>query len=107
MRIPMSQIQAASASALPQQAARVATSPTTANTPSNASTLELLTEKLSESNQAGDRDAQEQYLGTNSKNQKNPEKSGTGEAPPESPVPSIWNLAVDDDSPPSDLDIRG
>jgi hypothetical protein len=107
MRIPMSQIQAASASALPQQAARVTTSSSSAITPSSASTLESLTEKLSQSNKTGDRDAQEQYLGTESKKRKDPEKSGAEEAPPESPAASIWNLAVDDDSPPSDLDIRG
>lgn len=104
MRIPTSQILAASASALPQQAARVSSPTSNTNTANSTSTAEQITEKLSESTQTGDRDAQEQYLGQNPKD-KNSDLSTTTEA--ESPEASIWNLAVADDLPPSDLDIRG
>jgi hypothetical protein len=107
MRIPNSQILAASASALPQQAARVASPTSNNNAVNSASTAVQKTEKLSESTQTGDRDAQEQYLGQNPKDEKGDKASPTEADPLESPVASIWNLAVDDDFPPSDLDIRG
>ncbi len=107
MRIPPSQIVAASASAVPQQAARVTSPTANTNTVNSTSTAEQITEKLSESTQTGDRDAQEQYLGQNPKDKNRDLSTPTETESPESPEASIWNLAVADDLPPSDLDIRG
>ncbi len=107
MRIPMTTIQAASSAALPSQAVRSAAASTGSDSAANARALDALTEKTSESQQAGDRDAQEQYIATDPNGRK---KSPEEEAPKESkenPASSIWSLAVEDETPRSDLDIRG
>jgi hypothetical protein len=98
----MTQIQNAALAALPQQS-RLATSPVKSDSQSQ-SVGQLITEKLSESQETGDRDAQEQYQRSDreSKNQRG--ESATTATSPES---SVWNLSVADDAPPSDLDIVG
>ena len=110
MRIPMTQIQAASISALPQQASREARSPSSAAA-SDPGQIELqIDEKLEKSTETGDRDAQEQYQQQNkpSKNPNEPASPSTSATQQhDSASNSIWNLAVADDQPPPDLDIRG
>jgi hypothetical protein len=107
MRIPMTQIQAASISALPQQANREARSPS-ALAASDASQIELKTnEILQKSVETGDRDAQEQYQGQ-AKEAPKPDGKNTDSSQPNEKEPnSIWSLSVADDQPPPDLDIRG
>lgn len=107
MRIPMSQIQAATVSALPQQASREARSPANASSVDAGTTELQTTEKLAKSNETTDRDAQEQYQGPAKpikKHEDNPSDPSTAfsNAPD-----AIWNLSVADDQPPPDLDIRG
>lgn len=107
MRIPMTQIQAASISALPQQALRETRSASPA-APADAGQMELITEKLAASTETGDRDAQEQYQGPiPRKKNSNDEISSLGNSQSTSFPDAIWNLSVADDQPPSDLDIRG
>lgn len=106
MRIPMSQFNAASAAAVPSQASRASAGIGTTANASTASTVDNITEKLGASNRAGDRDAQEQYLGNDAgQPTANQEKNDKDE--PNAASSSLWQLEVHDDSPPSDLDIRG
>ncbi len=102
------QIQAASISALPQQASREARSPAANAAAADPGQIELQTnEKLEKSVETGDRDAQEQYQGP-AQNTKNPAANDSPSSQPiENESNSIWNLSVADDQPPPDLDIRG
>jgi len=103
----MTQIQAASISALPQQASREARSPA-ATAAADPGQIELQTsEKLEKSTETGDRDAQEQYQGPAQSSQKPGTLESASNLPIENDLNSIWNLSVADDQPPSDLDIRG
>ncbi len=106
MRIPMTQIQAASIAALPQQASRETRSST--STAANAEQLELqINDELAKSTESGDRDAQEKYQPSAQPSEKQAEEAAQAGPPPESLPNSIWNLSVADDQPPPDLDIRG
>lgn len=107
MRIPMTQIQAASSSAFPQQAIRE-TRTSSAISSADAAQLDAqIVEKLNESSETSDRDAQEKYQSPNNSAAK-PDDSTSPSVEPVPPSPnSIWNLAVADDQPPPDLDIRG
>ncbi|MDZ4848277.1 MAG: hypothetical protein SGI77_03210 [Pirellulaceae bacterium] len=103
----MTQIQAASFSALPQQAIREARTPSAMSSADAAQLDAQIVEKLSESSETSDRDAQEKYQSPNNPEAKPEEPSSSPIGPmPQSPD-SIWNLAVADDQPPPDLDIRG
>lgn len=103
----MTTFQAAAASALPSQAARNPATSTTGDAAANTRALEALTKEPSESQQTGDRDAQEQYITTDPNGRKKSSDQESTEEKPENAPPSIWSLAVEDDTPPSDLDIRG
>ena len=103
----MTQIQAATVSALPQQASREARSPTNAAS-ADAGTTELQkTEKLAKSNETTDRDAQEQYQGPTKQTQKLEKNPSDPSTASKTAPDAIWNLSVADDQPPPDLDIRG
>jgi hypothetical protein len=107
MRIPITQVQAAAISALPQQASRE-TRATSSATAADGTQNELpIADKLEKSVETGDRDAQEQYQ----RPAHPPQKQETQEAqsPPgtAAEASSIWNLSVADDQPLPDLDIRG
>jgi hypothetical protein len=65
--------------------------------------LQQITEQLQASQEMGDRDAQERYQGEPPP----PPTAKAAEAIANEAQPSIWNLEVDDASPPSDLDILG
>ena len=105
MRIPMTQIQAASVSALPQQASREARSPSNAADPG---LIELkIAEKLEKSTETGDRDAQEQYQPPGKPSKNSSDQPPKASQHPEAELNSIWNLSVTDDQPPPDLDILG
>ncbi len=104
----MTQIQAASISALPQQASREARSPAAAAAAADLGQIELQTsEKLEKSVEIGDRDAQEQYQSPGQNTENQAAKDSPSSQPTESDSNSIWNLSVADDQPPPDLDIRG
>ncbi len=103
----MTQIQAAAASALPQQASREARSPSNSTAVDAGPTELQKTEKLAKSTETSDRDAQEQYQGPTKPNKKDDEKSDPTTAQSLGAANAIWDLSVADDQPPSDLDIRG
>jgi hypothetical protein len=65
--------------------------------------LQQITEQLQASQETGDRDAQERYQGE----QPPPPTAKVAEATTTEAQPSIWDLEVEDATPPSDLDILG
>jgi len=103
----MTQIQAAAASALPQQASREARSPSSSTSIDAGPTELQKTEKLAKSTETTDRDAQEQYQGPAKPKKKDDEQSDPATFQNPSAPNAIWDLSVADDQPPPDLDIRG
>ncbi len=103
----MTQIQAASISAIPQQADRE-TRPSAVAATSNPTRTELKTNDILEKSvETGDRDAQEQYQGKAPDAPKTEQSHANSSQPVADESNSIWSLAVADDQPLPDLDIRG
>jgi hypothetical protein len=105
MRIPMSQIQTASAAAVPQQASRSGSSPAASSPATDAKALNT-TERATESQESGDRDAQEQYIANEGK-RRSKSAPPSSQATDDATADSLWNLSVSDDAPPADLDLLG
>lgn len=106
MNIPITTFHAATSAALPQQAARESRTASQGPAAEVGNTAQQATEKLAKSTESNDRDAQEKYQGPLHPPAKKPSENQP-EASPASPSASIWDLAVADEQPASDLDIRG
>jgi hypothetical protein len=105
MRIPMTQIQTASAAAVPQQSSRNAAAQSAGDATPDAKALDT-TERAAESQESGDRDAQEQYIASDGKRRPKPPVPAS-ESTADSSNGPLWNLSVSDDAPPADLDLLG